>query len=277
LKVIKVPMIFEYEPKNTPIHKLNPVTKVIMLLSLFIVLTIYWDPRFVAIVASIALVLYIISKTPKKWLLIVLPIGSIRFIESLILGISQAKGEYFHYLPRELAEEVIVKVGPLAIVYGGILWTISDILKILATIMLTFSFIYTTSINDIVKMLSYFRVPRKIIYVFIVSLKLVPDILREISTTLIAQKLRGWELKTKNPFKLVKQAAPLAYPFLRKVIGYVDTLTAIAYIRGFGASQNVKLHWKPNLTLIDKAVIAISLCLSFIATYFALGYGIGLI
>ncbi len=270
-------MIFEYEPKNTPIHKLNPVTKVIMLLSLFIVLTLYWDPRFVAIVASIALVLYVISKTPKKWLLIVLPIESIRFIESLILGISQAKGEYFHYLPPELAEEVIIKIGPLTIVYGGILWTISDILKILSTIMLTFSFIYTTSLNDIVKMLSYFRVPRKIIYVFIVSLKLVPDILREISTTLIAQKLRGWELRTKNPFKLAKQAAPLAYPFLRKVIGYVDTLTAIAYIRGFGVSQNIKLRWKPSLTFIDKAVIMISLCLSFIATYFALSYGIGLI
>jgi len=272
-----MPMIFEYEPRNTFLHKLNPIAKVIMLLSIFIVLTVYWDPRFVLTITLISTVLYTVSKTPPKWLLIVLPVTVIRFIESLILGISQAQGAYFHYLPPEVASKVIAKIGPITIIYGGILWTISDILKIVSTIMLTFSFIYTTSLNDIVKMLSFFRVPRKLIYVFVVALKLVPDILREINTTMIAQRLRGWELSSKNPIKLVKQAIPLAYPFLRKTIGYVDTLTVMAYVRGFGASGKMELKWKPKFNISDYIVIATSFIGATISLYYALEYGIGLI
>ena len=272
-----MPTIFEYEPKNTFLHNLNPVTKVIMLLSIFIVLTVYWDPRFVIIITLISATLYIVSKTPPKWLLIILPVAVIRFIESLILGISQAQGAYFHYLPPEIASKVIAKIGPITIIYGGILWTISDILKIISTIMLTFSFIYSTSLNDIVRMLSFFRIPKKLIYVFVVALKLVPDILRELNTTMIAQKLRGWELSSKNPIKLIKQAIPLAYPFLKKTIGYVDTLTVVAYIRGFSSSGKMGLKWKPKFNVSDYAVIVASSSGAIISLYYALEYGIGLI
>ncbi len=272
-----MPMIFEYEPRNTFLHNLNPIAKVIMLISIFIVLTVYWDPRFVMVIALISALIYVVSKTPPKWLIIILPVAVIRFVESLILGISQAQGAYFHYLSPEIAGKVIAKIGPITIIYGGILWTISDILKIISTMMLTFSFIYTTSLNDMVKTLSFLKVPRKLIYVFVVALKLVPDILREINTTIIAQKLRGWELTSKNPAKLIKQAAPLAYPFLKKTIEYVDTLTMVAYIRGFSVSSKVGLKWKPKFTISDYVVILFSLSGAVLSLYYALEYGIGLI
>ncbi len=272
-----MPTIFEYEPRNTFLHRLNPIAKIVMLLSIFTVLTVYWDPKYVVVIAIISTILYVVSKTPPKWLLIILPVSAIRFIESLILGISQAQGAYFHYLPPEIAGRTLAKIGPITIIYGGVLWTISDILKIISTIMLTFSFIYTTSLNDIVKTLSLLRIPRKLIYVFIVALKLVPDILREINTTMIAQKLRGWELSSKNPAKIVKQAIPLAYPFLRKTLEYVDTLTMVAYIRGFNVSGKARLKWKPKFTISDYVVIVFSFSATIVSLYYALEYGVGLI
>ena len=271
-----MPVIFEYEPKDTIIHRLNPVTKLVMIVCFFAVISVYWDLRYLVIVALAAAILYIISKTPKKWLLLSIPFATYRFLESMILGITLADPKYYKVIPPELAGKVLLKLGPLTLVYGGFVWSLADIFKIVITMMLTFMFIYTTSLNDLIKSLIVLRVPYKIVYVLVVALRFVPDLWREIRLTSLAQSLRGWKLKTRNPVKLAKMSAPIVNPFTRKLVGYVDTVTLTVQVRGFGAGK-IKYPWKLEFKLADWIIIILSIILAGIALYLMMVYGIGLI
>ncbi|MEM3061431.1 MAG: hypothetical protein QW265_03385, partial [Candidatus Bathyarchaeia archaeon] len=81
-----MPIIFEYVPKNTFIHKLNALSRGILILALLYIVSIWWDPLYLGIIAIIAAIMYLDARTPKKWMLIPAPFAAYRLIEALILG-----------------------------------------------------------------------------------------------------------------------------------------------------------------------------------------------
>ncbi|MEM3521750.1 MAG: hypothetical protein QXD78_01710, partial [Candidatus Bathyarchaeia archaeon] len=64
-----MPVIFEYVPRNTFVHRLNTFSRATLILALLYIVSIYWDPLYLGIIAAIAAALYLISRTPKKWML----------------------------------------------------------------------------------------------------------------------------------------------------------------------------------------------------------------
>jgi len=271
-----MPVIFEYVPRDTIVHRLNPLTKLIIIVSFFVVVSLYWDIRYLAVVALVASILYIVSKTPTSWLLLSIPFAAYRFLEAMILGVSLADPRYYRVIPPELAGKVLLQLGPLTLTYGGFVWALADIFKIVLTMMLTFMFIYTTSLNDLIKSFASLKAPPQLLYVIVVALRFVPDLIREMNLTTLAQTLRGWKLETRNPVKLAKMSAPIVNPFTRRLVGYVDTVTLTAQVRGFGAGK-VKYPWKLELRLADFVAIAVSIVATALALYLMVVYKVGLI
>ena len=279
-----MPVMFEYAPRNTPIHRMNPLAKTIMLVCMFTLISLYWDLRYLAILALIAAIIYIVSKTPPKWMLLSIPFGAYRFIEASILGLTQSE-EAFAVL-GELAGKVLFQlgpyyifgyqIGPLTLIYGGFHWALAYIFRIVIVMALTFTFIYSTSLNDLIKSLTCIKMPSQVIYILIVALKFVPEIWREFYLTSLAQSLRGWKLKTKNPVKLFKMAAPIVNPFTRRIISYVDRLSLTVQIRGFGATK-VKYPWKIHFSVFDWAISILSVVGTAYALYLLFMFGMGTI
>lgn len=271
-----MPVIFEYEPRDTVIHRLNPISKVVAIISLLIITSLYWDLKYLFMIFLVAFTLYVISKTPQKWLLLAIPFCAYRFIEVMILGLALSDPRYYKVMPPELASRVLAQIGPITLIYGGFVWALGNVFKIVITMMLTFMFIYTTPLNELIKSLASLKVHRLVVYMVTIALRFVPDLWREIKLTSMAQSLRGWSLKTKNPVKLAKMSAPIVNPFTRKIIDYVDRIALTVQIRGFG-TRNVRYMWRLEFKLIDWFVLISSVMVLGVALYALVAYQIGLI
>lgn len=270
-----MPVFFEYVPRNTVIHRLHSLTKVILILGIFITISVLWDPRYLAVCMIVVMVLYLLSKTPKKWLLIAVPFGAYRFIEAGILGVTQP-AEVFKYLPPEMASQVLFSFGPITFYFGGFLWALAYVFRIFIGMGATFMFIYATSLNDLIKSLRNLHVPDKISYIAVVALRFVPELFREINLTSTAQSLRGWRLRTRNPVKMAKMAVPIAGPFTRRIVSYVDRITLTTQVRAFGGGK-IKYREKLGLRWADWVVIILTIVIVATILYFNIFYGFGLI
>jgi len=268
-------VIFEHVPRDTFMHRMNPLAKVIMVCCIFAVMSFYWDLQYLTIIFILVITLYLDSRAPKKWLLLAVPIGGYRFIEASIMAVLQP-AEVFRVIPPELAGKVLFSAGPLTMYYGGFLLAWGWIYKIFIGMALTFTFIYSTSLNDLIKSLRGLHIPTKITYIVVVALRFVPELFREIQLTFTAQSLKGWKLKTKNPKRLIKMAAPIAGPFTRRIVGYVDRISLTTQIRAFGGGE-VKYYRKIGFKPSDWIVIAFSLIAAAYAVYILIVHSVGLI
>ena len=269
-----MPVWFEYAPRGTWLHRMNPISKMAMFIFLLVTISFIWEPRYLALYAIAAAVLYITSKTPGKWMILGIPFGLYRFIEATIYSFTLAKPELYKVIPYELAAKPLFQIGPVTMIYGSFLFAVAYIFRIIVVMAITFTFIYTTSLNELIKSLPKLKIPSQIIFIVVIALKFVPELWREFSLTSKAQSLRGWQLKTKNPVKLFKMSAPIVNPFTRKMITYVDRLTLTVQIRGFG-TKSVKYPWKIKFGIVDWIVTILSLIATVYVLYLVFVFNFG--
>ena len=277
-----MPEWFEYAPRRTFLHGLSPLSRVVLLFSLLLIVGFYYDPFYLVIVGLVAAVLFISSRVPLKWLILLLPAMIYRAPEYIVVAIGQSfSPSIFKVLTPEVARQVIFVLdfpflGRVSLIYGGLLWAISQEMHLPIVIGLTLTLIYTTSLNDYIKLMRWFRLPYQLIYVVTTTLKFVPDIFRTYETINKAQRLRGWTIRTKNPVKAIRMIGPLLFPLTRQLIAYTDRLTISSQIRGFGASK-VKHQTKLPFRAMDMVVIVVSLAALAVALYLLFAFNVGLL
>jgi len=276
-----LPTWFEHEPRDTFIHRLNPLSRVILLFSVLFLMSFYYDPYYVALMGIIAAGIYLVARVPKKWILITIPVMFYRFWEFLIVGLGQYDPTLFKVWPQEFVSRVLFVVpipfvGNIPMIYGAVMWTFAQTFHIIIGAAVTLTLVYTTSLNDYIKLMRKFKFPYQITYVVTVALKFVPDIFRSYSTIVKAQRLRGWEVKTRNPIKAIRLAIPLVTPLSRQIMFYVDRLTISSQIRGFGAT---KVHYEVKLGLkpVDIATIVVVASLVAVAMYMLIFHNAGIL
>lgn len=276
-----MPTWFEHEPRNTFIHRLNPLSRVILLFSVLFLMSFYYDPYYVGLMGVIAAGIYLVAQVPKKWILITVPVMFYRFWEFLIVGLGQYDPTLFKVWPQEFVSRILFVVpipfvGNVPMIYGAALWTFAQTFHIIIGAAITLTLVYATSLNDYIRLMRRFKVPYQIIYVVAVALKFVPDIFRTYTAIAKAQRLRGWQVSTRNPIKAIRLAGPLVSPLSRQIMFYVDRLTISSQIRGFGATKvhyDVKLGLKPA----DYGTIVVVLALVAGAMYMLIFHNAGIL
>lgn len=276
-----MPTWYEYSPRDTFLHKLNPVSRLTLIFSLLFLVSFYYDPRYLGVLLVMASAMYHSARVPKKWLLILIPVVGWRLGEFILVGMGQYNPELFKVWPQEVVSRVIFEVhlpivGDVRMIMGALLWVLGQTLHIVIGILLTLTLIYTTPLNDYVKLMRKFRFPPQITYVMTVALKFVPDIFRMYQSIQVAQRLRGWAVRTKNPIKAAKLALPLMVPLAREIIRYVDRLEISSQLRAFGATT-VKYHVELKMTKKDYAVCIVTIVAVIIAMYFLIVHKKGLL
>lgn len=235
-----MPQWFEYEPKGSIFHRMNSLPRVALYVSLLILVSFYYDPYYLMLLAIIVTAVFVIAKTPAKWLVIAVPAAAYRSIEFFIVGVAQASPELFKVWPKEFVSQTIFEIqfpffGSVKLIAGSALWIFAQVSHIVLGAMVTLTLIYTTSLNEYVLLLRFLRFPYQVIYVFTVALKFVPDLFRTISMIAKAQRLRGWGSKTRNPIKAARESLPIILPLTHQIIYYVDVLNISSQIRAGGA------------------------------------------
>jgi energy-coupling factor transport system permease protein len=270
----------EYESRNTYIHrKLHPLTKLIVVSTVVVLASMWWDPRLLCILFVIGMIVVRISQLPLRWFRVVGFAMLLGLYPLSVVAVGQTNPQIFKVLDQNWASREIFTVdapvaGRIGFTYGSVVWLVAAELRFLIVAMWMFAFIYTTSVSDIGATLLALRVPLPVVFVISLALRLVPYISCALETVIAAQRLRGWSGGGYNPIMIGRQSLALARPLLRRSVTAVEQISIAVQIRGFGSGKVTPLR-DIRLTSSDWIVICCTVALFVMAIYLLVTNNVG--
>ncbi len=241
--------LFEYQRRQTLLHRLHPLSKAIWILCVGFVLSIYFDPRPLAIMLLLVLPVVGIARIPwRSWFKPLAFVSLIGMISFLIISLWLTNPETYTRYP-EWTRVVFLQVtgtdfplGYMAITLAGVAYALGQTLRSIIMVLVVAIFIYTTAPSDLVYLLDKARLPSKLVFVVMAAYRFFPHIFRKLSIVIAAQKLRGWEVRGANPLKLAKQYLPIAIPVMTETVHISEYTTMAIESRAFGAARFTLHH-----------------------------------
>ncbi|NLY42975.1 MAG: energy-coupling factor transporter transmembrane protein EcfT [Clostridiaceae bacterium] len=245
----KMPALVEYIPKDTLVHRLNPITKILWTLAVLSVCFILQEPLAIFIVLLSNILVAWLSGVLKQ----VIPAIIGLFIFSLVLILFQIffvkeGNTLFYVIP-------FINLGRVTDV--GLKFSAVLALRMLATTSTIPILMTTTQMKDIIVVLTEkCRVPFKYSFMLVTALRFIPTFIEEMDQILQAQRSRGYETDTSNPFKKLFIIIPLAIPLLILSVKKAEKMAISMEVRGFGAGPR-SYYNRVDMKKTDYAVIAL--------------------
>lgn len=211
----RVPVL--YRDYGTIVHQRDPRVKILLLLLLFIFLFIAPTWQWMSLAVVLGLVTAVLARTPWRWLVVLWAIHIPTFVVLFLIPASSA------LFSRNYAKIAEAATGELRLIMA---WT--------AAIVVSISLLSTMDPNDLVRGLRGLRLPRIAAFAVGLTYRLLYTTLAEAFQISKAMQIKGVEMETKNPFRLVWNALRISLPVLFAVLRRAPTLMATLDMRGFG-------------------------------------------
>ncbi len=237
----------QYFPGNSPVHRLDPRTKLIMLVVYIVALflAVSWLSYlavFVFLAASVA-----ISRIPVKSIL--------RGMKPLIfiLVFTGVLNVFFTTGETPLVDWWIITIYP-----EGLIRAFFMVIRILMLISGTFLMTYTTSpialtdgLESLLSPLKLLRIPvHELSMMMCIALRFIPTLIEETDKIMSAQKARGADFESGNLIQRVRALVPILVPLFISAFRRADELaTAMecrCYQGGDGRTKMKLLRYNRN-------------------------------
>lgn len=228
----------QYLPGNSPLHRLDPRTKIILaafyMIGLFFISNL---PAF-ALVTVLMLIVLKLSDIPVKFILKSIKPLYFFILFTAVLNIFMTDGTY------------IFKYGPLHIslegIYTTVLMSVRVILLVGGSSLLTYTtspIVLTDGIEQLLKPLERFKFPsHELAMMMTIALRFIPTIIEETDKIIKAQSARGADFDTGGIIKKAKAMIPLLIPLFVSSFRRADELALAMECRGYhGGEGRTKL------------------------------------
>ena len=230
----------QYFPGNTVAHKLDPRTKI--LLVVLYITALFTAGSFLAygLMAVVLAVCVYISKVGLKALVKGLKPVLFIIIFTGILNLFFTPGE-----------GVLWAWGPLHITTSGLRSAAFMVLRIMLLIMGTFLMTYTTSpisltdgLERLLGGLKRFHVPvHELTMIMSIALRFIPTLIEETDKIMSAQKARGADFESGNLMEKARALVPILVPLFISAFRRADELATAMECRCYhGGEGRTKLH-----------------------------------
>jgi len=248
----------QYFPGNSPIHRLDPRTKLIMLVVYIVALFLAKSWVSYAVMLVFLLTTIKISTIPPK--------SIIRGMKPLVM-ILVFTGVLNLFFTREGKE--LVHIGFIVITEGGLTRAVFMMARILMLITGTFLLTYTTSPISLTDGLEALLNPLKKLHVPVhelsmmmcIALRFIPTLIEETDKIMSAQKARGADFENGSLMERAKALIPILVPLFIGAFRRADELaTAMecrCYQGGEGRTKMKLLRYRRN----DMAAFGIGIAL----------------
>ena len=237
----------QYFPGNSVIHRLDPRTKLIMLVVYIVALFTACNWISYGIMACILFLTIYISKIPLKSIVKGLKPLLFILIFTGILNIFFTGGE-----------TVLVSFWHITITLEGLVRAFFMVIRIMMLVTGTFLLTYTTSpisltdgLEQLLSPLKKIRVPvHELSMMMCIALRFIPTLIEETDKIMCAQKARGADFESGNLKDRVKALIPILVPLFISAFRRADELaTAMecrCYHGGDGRTKMKLLHYDRN-------------------------------
>ncbi len=252
--------LLTYSEKNTWIHKLCGVTKLIFFIAWSVAGMLTYDTRVLAVMFCTSLIIFKISKTEWK------QVGTIfKFILFfLFLNLITV----FAFSPYEGTKIYGTKTlllplfGHYALTKEQLFYEFNILLKYFTVIPVVLMFIVTTNPSEFAASLNRIGVSYKIGYSVAIALRYIPDVQNDFNKIKHAQEARGIEMSSKASFvKRVKNMSTILFPLIFSSMDRIDVVSNAMELRGFG--KHKKRTWYSGKPLQRKDFLSIAFVLIF--------------
>lgn len=238
----------EYLDVSSPIHRLNPLTKLIALLGIFILGMVFSNLfELLGLIFGIYL-LYLLAKAVvvfKIYFRLLIYAGIFMMVLQLLFAHDGV--ELLRYIPKG-----IPVLGWLGVINKDSLILGVQMVARMAVFGLSLPLLLTTteSRDLVLIMVEKLKLPYQYAFMFITSLRFIPTLFIEIENILQAQKARAFEMTSKNPVKQVKAYLPLVTPLVMIALKKAERLAVAMETRGYGVGKRTYLR-KPVFGTAD--------------------------
>ncbi len=230
----------QYFPGNTPAHRLDPRTKI--LLVVLYITALFTAGSFLAygLMAVVLAVCVRVSKVGLKALIKGLKPVLFIIVFTGILNLFFTPGE-----------NVLWALGPLQITAGGLRNAAFMVLRIMLLIMGTFLMTYTTSpisltdgLERLLNGLKRFHVPvHELTMIMSIALRFIPTLIEETDKIMSAQKARGADFESGNLMEKARALLPILVPLFISAFRRADELATAMECRCYhGGEGRTRLH-----------------------------------
>ena len=224
----------QYFPGESVIHRLDPRTKLLLLIAYIVALFTAGDWISYAVVFSFLAAAIAISRIPLKSIVRGMKPLVVILIFTGILNLFFTGGE-----------KVLVEFWGIAITQEGVLRAVFMVLRILLLITCTFLLTYTTSpialtdgLESLLNPLKVIRLPvHELSMMMCIALRFIPTLIEETDKIMSAQKARGADFESGNLLQRVKALIPILVPLFISAFRRADELATAMECRCYQGGE----------------------------------------
>ena len=258
--------VLSYEKKDTWIHRLSGVTKLIFFLLWSITSMLTYDTRVLLVMLVLSMVIYGMSKTQWrqvgtvfKFIMLFLTINLIAIFlfspgqGTLIYGTSTP---LFRFTDR------------YTLTAEQLFYEFNVMIKYLTIIPAVFMFIVTTDPSEFAASLNKIGVSYNIGYALAIALRYIPDVQDDFNKIKHAQEARGIEMSSKAKFmNRIKNMAAILFPLVFSSMDRIDVVSNAMELRGFGKYKKRTWYSAKPLKRNDYITLAFSFIFAAVALF----------
>ena len=233
--------LFLYLDRESAVHRLDPRTKLFLLLGSFVAAVLFFQPAPLVALLAVLLLYGAIGKV----------LGNLRRIWFLLLSIALISTVSWSVFTRGAT--------PLfwRVTWEGLRYGIGAAIKIDSMIISGLIFLSTTRTEEIVLGLIRLRVPYQAAFAFSLAIRMVPTIIGTAVTVSEAQRSRGLDLKSGGPLTRLRNHIPLLVPIFLHTLRNTDQLAKALESRGFGAGRERTSYLEIGFHAADRLALVV--------------------
>lgn len=250
--------ILAYEEKDTWIHQLSGVSKLIFFLLWCFTSMITYDTRILAFMVLFSLIIFKISKT--KWKQVGAVFKMIMLFLTLnviaIFVFSPDQGTHI-YGTRTVLFHL---AGRYDVTKEQLFYEFNVIIKYFTVIPAVFMFLVTTNPSEFAASMNKVGISYNVGYAISIALRYIPDVQGEFTKIKHAQEARGIEMSGKaSLFSRIKNTSSIIFPLIFSSMDRIDVVSNAMELRGYGKHKKRTWYMEKKLQRNDYLTIAFTI------------------
>ncbi len=238
--------MIEYMPRESPIHRLNPLAKMTWAFAVMILALIFNQIDYLLVILGTVLIVAVLAGIYREMLGVLkgLLMFAVFLVVLQVLFYRQGTVLFF-LLPLDY----------LPVTREALLLGVAMSLRMMTVLLSFVVFLATTQFKDMVVALTdKLKLPYDYVFMFMTALRFVPVFLNEIVKVREAQAARGCQVDGHHPIVKVKAYTQVAVPLVLISLRKAEGLAIAMETRGYGSNQRTYFKEQP-ITRIDRVVM----------------------
>ncbi len=252
--------ILSYVEKDTWIHRLSGVSKLIFFLVWSLVSMLTYDTRVLLIMVAVSLVIFMMSKTEWKQVGAVFKLIMVFLMLNIVF--------IFIFAPYQgtaiygTRTEVFHIAGNYYMTWEQLFYEFNVMIKYFTVVPTVFMFLVTTNPSEFAASMNKLGVSYNIGYAIAIALRYVPDVQNDFTKIKHAQEARGIEMSAKASIGgRIKSMAAIIFPLIFTSMDRIDVVSNAMELRGFG--KHKKRTWYSARPLLKNDYLTIAFAVIF--------------